>query len=52
MTQIVGISGSLREGSFNASLLRAAAESAPEGSTVSVNSIKDIPLYDNDLEDK
>ena len=52
MIQIVGISGSLREGSFNASLLRAAAESAPEGSSVSINSIKDIPLYDNDVEDK
>lgn len=51
MAQIVGISGSLRNESFNAGLLRAAAEFAPEGSSVSVNSIKGIPLYDGDVEE-
>lgn len=50
MTTIVGLSGSLRKGSFNAGLLRAAAEVAPEGCTLQVESIHGIPLYDADLE--
>ena len=50
MVNIIGISGSLREHSYNAGLLRAAAESAPEGCTLSVNSIRGIPLYDGDVE--
>jgi chromate reductase len=50
MTTIIGLSGSLRKGSFNAGLLRAAAEVAPRGCTVQVESIRDIPLYDADLE--
>ena len=50
MTTIVGISGSLRQGSFNTSLLRAAAALAPEGVTIEIASIRDIPLYDGDLE--
>jgi chromate reductase, NAD(P)H dehydrogenase (quinone) len=47
---ILGLSGSLRRGSFNAGLLRAAAELAPEGVTVEIGSIRDVPLYDGDLE--
>ena len=31
MTRLIGISGSLRQGSLNSSLLRAAAELAPQG---------------------
>jgi len=50
MTVIVGISGSLRRGSFNAALLRAAAEVAPEGVVVQIAPIRDIPLYDGDVE--
>ncbi len=50
MTTILGISGSLRKGSFNSSLLRAAAELAPAGSTVEIASLHGIPLYDGDLE--
>ena len=52
MTTITGISGSLREHSFNAGLLRAAAESVPDGCTLSVNSIRSIPLYDGDVEEQ
>jgi chromate reductase len=48
--RIVGISGSLRTGSFNAALLRAAAERAPEGSEIVVESIRGVPLYDADVE--
>lgn len=50
MTRIVGIAGSLRKASFNTSLLRAAAELAPAGTTVDVASIAGIPLYDGDVE--
>lgn len=47
---VVGISGSLRQGSYNASLLRAAVELAPADLTITVGSIRDIPLYDADVE--
>lgn len=50
MTAILAIAGSLREKSFNAMLLRAAAELAPAGTTVEAASIRDIPLYDGDVE--
>jgi chromate reductase len=50
MTTLVGISGSLRHGSFNTSLLRAAAGLMPEGSELKVETIHGIPLYDADLE--
>jgi len=50
MTTIIGLSGSLRKGSFNAGLLRAAAVAAPEGCTVEIESIRGIPLYDADVE--
>jgi len=51
MITIIGISGSLRKGSYNSGLLRAAVETAPEGCTVDVASIRDIPLYDGDVEE-
>lgn len=47
---IFGLSGSLRRASFNAGLLRAAAELAPEGTTIDIGSIREVPLYDGDLE--
>lgn len=50
MTAIVGLSGSLRAGSLNAGLLRAAVEVAPAGCALEIESIRDIPLYDADLE--
>jgi chromate reductase, NAD(P)H dehydrogenase (quinone) len=50
MVTIVGISGSLRKHSFNAGLLRAAAEAVPEGSKLVIESIKGIPLYNGDVE--
>jgi len=48
--KIVGISGSLRRGSFNTFLLRAAIEVAPAGTTIEIASIREIPLYDGDVE--
>jgi NAD(P)H-dependent FMN reductase len=50
MTRIIGISGSLRKASYNAALLRAAIELAPKDVEMEIGSIKDIPLYDGDLE--
>ncbi len=51
MTTVIGISGSLRARSLNGALLRAAADLAPAGFTVEIASIRDIPLYDGDVEE-
>jgi len=48
--RIVGIAGSLRTGSFNAALLRAAVEECPPAATLEIESIRGIPLYDGDVE--
>ena len=50
MITLVGISGSLRKGSFNSAVLRAAAELMPDESTLNIESIAGIPLYDADEE--
>jgi NAD(P)H-dependent FMN reductase len=50
MTTLVGLSGSLRRGSLNTALLRAAAEAMPAGATLRIASIHGIPLYDGDVE--
>src|ERR1700738_327784 len=50
MTKVLGISGSLRRGSYNSALLRAAARLMPEDATLEVASIRGIPLYDADVE--
>jgi chromate reductase len=46
--RFLGISGSLRAASFNTATLRAAGELAPEGVTIELAGIGDIPLYDDD----
>lgn len=48
---IIGVSGSLRAGSFNTALLRAAAEMMPEGAKLVVRTIHGIPLYNGDEEE-
>ncbi len=50
MTIIIGISGSLRRGSFNTALLDAAATMVPDGTELRIRSIADIPLYNFDIE--
>jgi chromate reductase, NAD(P)H dehydrogenase (quinone) len=49
--KILGVSGSLRVGSHNTQLLRAAAAAAPAGVEVELwEGIGDLPLYDQDLD--
>jgi NAD(P)H-dependent FMN reductase len=50
MSTLIAISGSLRSKSFNTMLLHAAIEVTPAGTTVEIASIRDIPLYDGDVE--
>lgn len=49
--KVLAVSGSLRAGSHNTQLLRAAAEAAPAGVEVELwQGIGDLPLYDQDLD--
>ena len=48
--QLLGISGSLRSGSFNTALLRAAQELAPADMKIEIVRLHDIPPYDGDVE--
>ena len=51
MVRILGVSGSLRRGSHNTSLLRAAAELLPPGVELEVyEGLRDLPPYDADLD--
>ena len=48
--QLVGMSGSLRKGSYNTMLLKAATQLLPVDVSMNIVSIKDIPLYNADLD--
>ncbi|MBN6741289.1 NAD(P)H-dependent oxidoreductase [Acidithiobacillus sp. MC6.1] len=50
MVNILGISGSLRAGSYNTALLHAAQNSAPADVWVETATLHGIPLYDGDQE--
>jgi chromate reductase, NAD(P)H dehydrogenase (quinone) len=50
MARLIGISGSLRQGSWNTALLRAAQSLAGPGVELDVATLHGIPLYDGDLE--
>ncbi|MFH1146532.1 MAG: NAD(P)H-dependent oxidoreductase [Pseudomonadota bacterium] len=47
---IFGFAGSLREGSYNKALMRAAQEVSPEGIRLEVFDLEDIPPYNQDFE--
>lgn len=47
---ILGIPGSLREGSYNRGLLESAADVAPDGVAVDILDLHDVPMYDYDVE--
>lgn len=51
MRRIAGISGSLRQGSYNSALLRTARDMAPEGMDIDILSIDGLPAFNEDLED-
>lgn len=46
---VLGISGSLRDASFNSALLRAAQTLVPDGMTIEIADINDVPLYKEEV---
>jgi chromate reductase len=49
---VLGFAGSLRTGSFNKALLRAAAELAPEDMTLEIFDLTPIPMYNADVQEQ
>jgi hypothetical protein len=47
---VVGFAGSLRRGSYNRALLRAATELAPPALHIVIHELDGIPLYNGDVE--
>jgi chromate reductase len=47
---VLGISGSLRAGSYNRALLRAARDLAPAGMEIVDFDLRELPFYDGDVE--
>lgn len=52
MVSILGISGSLRSGSLNTALLRAAQAAGADSVQIEAATLHGIPLYDGDLEQR
>ena len=48
--RILGVAGSLRRGSLNRALLRAAIKLAPAGLTIDAFDLAEVPLYNGDVE--
>jgi chromate reductase len=48
--RLLGIAGSLRQGSYNRALLRAARKLAPAGVEIAQFDLRDLPPYDGDVE--
>lgn len=48
--KILGFAGSLRAGSYNKSLLRAADELLPNDAILEIFELADIPLFNQDIE--
>ncbi len=52
VVKIFGFAGSLRKGSYNRSLLRAAQELVPKDAELEIFDLAGIPLFNQDLEDQ
>src|SRR5438477_9686101 len=52
VVRVLGVSGSLRKGSFNTAALRAARELAPDGLAVEPFDLAPIPLYNEDVREQ
>jgi chromate reductase len=50
--KILGFVGSLRKGSYNKALMRAAVELVPDDATIEVFDLEGIPLFNQDLENQ
>jgi len=50
--RILGFAGSLRAGSYNRALLRAAVARAPDGMAIETFDLANIPLYNGDVEEE
>ena len=48
--KIIGLAGSLRQGSLNRALLRAAQAEAPDGMEIEIFDLAEVPLYNGDVE--
>jgi len=48
--KILGIAGSLREGSYNRAALRAAQSLCPQNATIEIFDLRDIPIFNQDQE--
>ncbi|HTX79355.1 MAG TPA: NADPH-dependent FMN reductase [Longilinea sp.] len=48
--KVLGISGSLRKGSYNTALLHEASRLLPKGMTLEIHDLASIPLYNADLD--
>lgn len=47
--RVLGISGSLRQGSYNSALLRAAGHLLPDGMSLEIADLTPIPMYNDDV---
>ena len=47
--RVLGLSGSMRQNSYNTALLRAAQELSPRNMTVELYDLSAIPMYNEDL---
>jgi chromate reductase len=47
--RVIGLSGSLRRGSYNTAALRAARKLAPSGMSIEIMSLAEVPLYNEDV---
>lgn len=49
--KLLAIPGSLRRASLNRALLEAAGELVPEGVTLTIEDLRELPFYDGDIDD-